>query len=402
MSQFATETQGESASHTTGETHNPSASQFTYENQRMPANHEEGENQRTHVNHFGNENQANSVSHFGSETHTTIANQRIEEAPDLRFVVETYYDYQKIRTALMNRVRAFVMEKLGETNDKKEDEDKSLGAKWTDKIIVEKLEQLIEENHGQDKKEIKAMHKTVVQAIIMEKSMNPLMDCFVKEEPIYSDWLLHQKGVGVCMAANLIGFLGYCEKFSTPSKLWAYTGLAVRNGDIQKRKKGELSNWNTKVKTLMYKIATQMLKAKGRWYDLYIQFKTFEQEKNKTPTKVPLEQPNKIKGEVLAKAIGKLKKGTKIKNSNWAKLIKECKAKKQETVLVTLSDGHIHMRAMRKLEKLFLSHYWQVSRGIKGLDCRPLYVVEKLKHTGVIEPFVEDKRGVEDYEPRHI
>jgi hypothetical protein len=49
-------------------------------------------------------------------------------------------------------------------------------------------------------------------------------------------------------------------------------------------------------------------------------------------------------------------------------------------------DGHRHGAALRAIMKHVLADYWFVGREIFGLPTRPLYVEEKLGHTGIIKP----------------
>lgn len=48
--------------------------------------------------------------------------------------------------------------------------------------------------------------------------------------------------------------------------------------------------------------------------------------------------------------------------------------------------SHRHGAAMRAMMKHFLADYWLVGREVIGLPVRPLYVEEKLGHTGVVSP----------------
>lgn len=48
--------------------------------------------------------------------------------------------------------------------------------------------------------------------------------------------------------------------------------------------------------------------------------------------------------------------------------------------------GHRHGAALRAMMKHLLADYWFVGRELAGLSTRPLYVQEKLGHTGIISP----------------
>ena len=50
------------------------------------------------------------------------------------------------------------------------------------------------------------------------------------------------------------------------------------------------------------------------------------------------------------------------------------------------NKGHRHGAAIRALIKHLLADYWFVGRELAGLPTRPLYVQEKLRHTGIVSP----------------
>lgn len=53
----------------------------------------------------------------------------------------------------------------------------------------------------------------------------------------------------------------------------------------------------------------------------------------------------------------------------------------------TISVGHVHMQAMRKMIKLFLSHLWQVWREAENLPLNKPYAHAKLGHVQMISPW---------------
>lgn len=50
------------------------------------------------------------------------------------------------------------------------------------------------------------------------------------------------------------------------------------------------------------------------------------------------------------------------------------------------TKGHIHFAAMRKMQKIFLSHLWLRWRQVEGLPTRSLWVEEHLQHTTIYPP----------------
>jgi len=141
--------------------------------------------------------------------------------------------------------------------------------------------------------------------------------------------------------------------FDTISKYWAWWGYDVRQGHAPKRKRGDIVDWNPKMRTLGWKIEKQFVMQGEGYRTIY------EQEKERLTTLRPTPQS--------------------------CPHYEECKAnlkKRQEPAC----KGHIEKMARRKAVKLFLSHLWLKWRRLEGLPVREPYVIEKLGHTTKIEP----------------
>ena len=50
----------------------------------------------------------------------------------------------------------------------------------------------------------------------------------------------------------------------------------------------------------------------------------------------------------------------------------------------TLKQSHAHSRAMRKAVKIFLQHYWVLSRKLANLPVTDPYVKDRLDHEHII------------------
>lgn len=145
-------------------------------------------------------------------------------------------------------------------------------------------------------------------------------------------WMNKIKGLGPAMAGALAALLDDCSRFDTISKLWAYGGYKVEDGKVQKHTPGQVSNWNGKIRTLMYNVV-----------DMFI--------KHRTP--VYREIYDEDKQRQLAKGI---------------------------------PLGHAHKRAIRKTAKIFLQHYWVVARTLKGLPVSQPWVIAHGGHVDYIKP----------------
>jgi hypothetical protein len=146
-------------------------------------------------------------------------------------------------------------------------------------------------------------------------------------------WLQCVKGIGPVLSARMLGQIPGIEGFETVSQLWRFAGLGVVDGKAERLVKGEKAHFNKKLKTIMYNIGRQFLKAHGQYTRFYYEAKGHYQA----------ERPE------------------------WTK-------------------GHVDLAAMRKMEKMFLSHVWAVWRSEVGLETRPLYVIQHGGHDGVVLP----------------
>ena len=213
------------ASHVKDEAHIVVASHPPPENHSVRASHDELENHGDHA-----------MSNSGVTS--TIVTPSI---PRLRFLVETYYDIQKLRIMTGNRIERY-------SNLFKID-PKLLGS--------------VGETHL-DRYQL-ALEKAIVKELKQE----------LPNYKIYA-WLRIQKGIGPILSAGLISWIGDISRFSNISKLCAYAGQAPG----QKRKRGEKSNWNTSLKTHCWKIGESFVKSKGYYREKYLEFKADDKRKH--------------------------------------------------------------------------------------------------------------------------
>lgn len=124
--------------------------------------------------------------------------------------------------------------------------------------------------------------------------------------------------------------------FPTISKWWAFMGRHTVDGTMPKRKKGVLSNWSTVGRTVGYHAG---------------------------------EMFNRQKDDHLYKALLNMRKAKKAKaHPEWSK-------------------GHVHNAAKNEVIKIFLAHWWVVSREIEGKPISEPYAGALMGHTNIIAPF---------------
>lgn len=167
-----------------------------------------------------------------------------------------------------------------------------------------------------DKLKIFSETETLLQKKIMEE---------LDGHPIWENFLSQIKGVGPVIASSLIGEIGDINKFEKTSNLWAFAGKAVKDGKAIRRKRGEKSNFNRYLSLCLWKFGSSILKVGTKvgspYLDLYKKRKRYEKKMHDETCRTIQE-----KGKCTAPKL------------------------------------HIHLRALRYVEKKFLSdlfHYWK-------------------------------------------
>lgn len=117
------------------------------------------------------------------------------------------------------------------------------------------------------------------------------------------------------------------EKADTVSALWKYAGYGVTNGKGDRLRRGQKAGFSVPLKGALYSLASGLMRAKGKYYQEYLQAKRYYQ-----------------------------------RNRDWDK-------------------GHVDAAARRKMIKLWLSHLWEAWREDRGLPTRPPYILEHSEHT---------------------
>ena len=203
----------------------------------------------------------------------------------------------------------------------------------------------------------------------------------IKAHPAYP-WFSRVKGVGGENIGKVIAPIDI-ERAKTISALWKFAGFAVEDGTAPRRVKGggKLA-YNSQLRSMCWRLASSLKRAKGCFYDYYIK----EKEKY---SKRFLSQGCKI----LATPSGKwvcVNCG-----ASWGRQrdITPCcdspqieKKLRQEPPGV-IWVGHLDAMAIRKMIKLFLACLWLVWREAEGLPTRNPYAIEKQGHSTIISPW---------------
>ena len=161
------------------------------------------------------------------------------------------------------------------------------------------------------------------------------MERLGKSLPVWGAFGEEIKGFGARSLSVIIGEAGDLSLYANPAKLWKRMGLAVmdgvRQGGLRKTAGAEAwiaHGYNAKRRSFMFVIGDVLVKNQNRYRDLYLQRKDIERAKAAE------------RGLTVAPA---------------AKI----PAKRKDEFM---SDGHVHRRAQRYMEKRLLKELWQAWR----------------------------------------
>lgn len=167
----------------------------------------------------------------------------------------------------------------------------------------------------------------------LEKAAVKAIDEKYSDEPIYR-WLCGIKGIGPKLAGGLLAYTGDIGRFDTISKLWMYFGWGIKDGAVQKLKRGEPAGFHTSARKLTWLIGDSFIK-------------------QNTPV--------------------------------YRKLYDDEKAR-QKRLHPEMLDGHAHARALRKTVKVFLEHFYVAYRTAKYLFVLGPWIMTQPPHTHYIAP----------------
>lgn len=169
----------------------------------------------------------------------------------------------------------------------------------------------------------------------VETNATKEMERLAKSLPVWPMFGEPIKGFGARSLAVIVGEAGDLSLYSNPAKLWKRMGLAVMNGTRQGglRKSAGADEWiahgyNAKRRSFMFVIGDVLVKNQSKYRDLYLARKDIERAKAAE------------RGLIVAPA---------------AKI----PAKRKDEFM---SDGHIHRRAQRYMEKRLLRDLWSAWR----------------------------------------
>ena len=245
----------------------------------------------------------------------------------IRFLIENYYDIQKLRIQTFGRIVAYVKSNFEKFEDI-ETPEQNKHSYVAELICREKIP------IPNDIVDLVWFYRELYDT---EKQLYKKIDEFSKDHLYRVRYLNNIKGIGPVFASGIIAWLAPLSRFATVSKLWKYCGLAP--GSVRRR--GKMCDYNPKLKTFMWRMGESFIKQKSRGGFYGMMYERFKQECQQ-------------------------------KHPDWSK-------------------GHVHAWARRKIVKLFLSHAWEMWwRLMEGREppTKP-YAQEHLKHVDYYRPVMD-------------
>lgn len=297
---------------------------------------------------------------------------------NIRHIVKTFYDLQKIRIAHGNRVYSIFCERYEKNKDEKEEVIENVRKNYY--RLIDGLNDNIKSKLKKDNitplsraETIRNMKKIIYPEDSVIKNMNELiiveqyedilgneikqkkfLEYVISNVKFYTDVLSKFVGIGPCMGGVLISEINiYKSKY--PSSIHMYAGLDVVNGEGRSKKEHHLVD--------------------RKYID-----KNGEEQTKKSITFNPFLK-SKLMG-VLADSFIKIEALTKkpkysISYYNYKNRIKN----RCNLTGKNLTPGHINSMAKRYMIKIFLTELYNLWRDYEKLPVYNTYQEEKLNHT---------------------
>lgn len=185
---------------------------------------------------------------------------------------------------------------------------------------------------------INARNQIEPERLRIEKRMADIVAQF----PV-ADWWCEASGRNLLGLAQIIGETGDLWNYANPGKLWARLGLGVDDGKAPKRQKGVDNGYVARRRSVSWRIADSLFKGQSERVDK----ETGEVKRAAGPYRLLYDE----------RKVREIEKATE-EGLKVAPSAKIPKAKASEY----RSEGHIHKRSLRYMEKRLLKHLWQAWR----------------------------------------
>ena len=184
------------------------------------------------------------ISH---QTRAHIQNRLLSESEDYPEILEMMRDKQSDREEIAKRIKA-ALKKAGHNED-------DITAERDRDLAVNQTYQLMDIAK-------QATEKTLL-GILLQRN-------------IWTKYLQNVRGVSVLTASKLLYMVGDITRFSQPSKLVKYAGLAVVEGETDRLKRGKEANYKPELKALLLGvIGDNLLRADSQYRRIYDERKAY-------------------------------------------------------------------------------------------------------------------------------
>lgn len=224
-----------------------------------------------------------------------------------------------------------------------------------------------------------------VQKTVIESQIESLVENY----PVWRDFGKHIQGFGAYTCGFLIACIGDPRRFADSGKLRGYAGVAIKDGQPQRQKRGESGGYSPKMKAmLMHVFPESFRKIAGKFpnepYAIFLA-ECFEKEKAKAINASDdyIRETFAKRGERVVDIINlgyemredkQVFLGFKVKTDKSAgkapvgddDFVKEEDKVTKDGYKHFLNPGHVQQRALRKFGSIFLSdfyHYFLYSIG---------------------------------------
>lgn len=261
----------------------------------------------------------------------------MDNLKDLRMVVRHFYDLQKLRIQMSNRIAKQAAP--AELSD---------GAKDLLAAYVDRLQNGVKI----DSRRIGGEHEVAGD-----------LGRMIKGIPIWENWLKLQKGCGPTIAAVILTEVDI-RRCETPSALWAFAGLNVVDGRAPRLHKGQKSKFNRGLRTkLVGVLGPNLLKAamhdpERKWRTFYDDYKTRKQN-------------TLVECCMLCEGSGWVKDGKPSAEGKGSRCDR-CDGTGGPAKWGR-SDAHVHTASIRYMVKMFLRELWVEWRKLEGLPITETY-----------------------------
>lgn len=172
------------------------------------------------------------------------------------------------------------------------------------------------------------------------KDAEKTLQRIARQLPIWTEWAKDIRGVAELSIAQIVGEAGDLSKYDTHSKLWKRMGVAVIDGERQRKctdpTLAELHGYSPERRSIVWNLGECLVKqngADGKYRKLYDARKTYEIERAEA-------------------------NGLTVKPGAYIAKRKPSERHKY------MSKGHVHNRASRYMQKKFLRDMWQEWRKV--------------------------------------